>query len=579
MKKIIVALLLVIFKLLLLPNTALASTENKTINSFPYTETFIIKYGNEYIYKLNVKPGQEITATAVFGQIFSDDNYIKQTSGKFGELNPGISHVGSIDFFVDKNTPMIVNGARAHFTTLGGFNQDKVKSTVFKNVWYWKWEKNIYPSLKISYLTASEQSNKNNLFYLGLDNSTFFEKLPGQQYIIKANMPVTLKVIAKNYFDANIIDACNSNECALEIKPGNYIGYLFPNENGPFIKKGEYRSGDEIDIYKLSVKKGDIINLSVNSDKETQAFVLDNLHCNTSCGSSFGKSHLIKGTASKDGYIYLQVKAKEQPPANISRVKYKLDIERNPNFLTNLKSKISKIDTCSWPSFLRWIFNSQCSDETSFMTAEENQATSQDEDCQEEFNESKQTSISESAELLGGLLATGSNNWYNKFKCKDPQSPTIPQKARDMYKLSSRWDPRTNNDYIQCVAFAYMSFNMSNNPINKVSGSAIKFAGKEYVEGILINNNDYKSQFEFFESGKTKDEPRVGDLMIWKDYAPDGHVGIITNISKAVRRIRVYSSNSVNVYDEFKYNIDNSGNVTINNDRTWRPSYWSRKKN
>lgn len=45
---------------------------------------------------------------------------------------------------------------------------------------------------------------------------------------------------------------------------------------------------------------------------------------------------------------------------------------------------------------------------------------------------------------------------------------------------------------------------MADNPITKVQGNAIKFAGKEYKAGILVNNNEYKNQFDIFESGKTR---------------------------------------------------------------------------
>ncbi len=204
--------------------------------------------------------------------------------------------------------------------------------------------------------------------------------------------------------------------------------------------------------------------------------------------------------------------------------------------------------------------------------------TNIDPNCPNPHDENKKYSVAGAAENLGSMLKVGLNSSYNKFKCK-PNSNAIPQKAREVYELSETWNPVKNpEDYVQCIAFAFMTYNMVNNPITKKTGNAISLAGKKYVGGVLVDDNTYTDQFNVYESGKTKELPKVGDLMVWKVYAPDGHVGIITKVSSNLRRIRVYSSNSINIYDEFEYNIDGNNNITINSDRKWRPSYWSRKK-
>jgi len=211
--------------------------------------------------------------------------------------------------------------------------------------------------------------------------------------------------------------------------------------------------------------------------------------------------------------------------------------------------------------------------------------------CSGRHNSNKQYSVSEAALLLSEMLATGTNGWYSKFKCNDPYCEYIPKKVRDVYNLAGNvWNPTGNpNSYVQCIAFVYMAYNMADNPIRKVSGNAITFAGKNWkcygkdwkgdcVDWRLINDSVYSDQFEVFESGESSEVPRVGDLMVW-DNAPYGHVGVVTNVKSNL--LELANSNSDGPIKQYKIQLENGTYVIVTKDRKysgWIPRWWSRKK-
>ncbi len=85
-----------------------------------------------------------------------------------------------------------------------------------------------------------------------------------------------------------------------------------------------------------------------------------------------------------------------------------------------------------------------------------------DTECISSHNENARYDVSGASRKLGELLAIGEKNSYNKFICKDANNAHIPQKARDIYKLTRNWDPKWYpNDYVECVSFVFMSYNMA----------------------------------------------------------------------------------------------------------------------
>lgn len=210
--------------------------------------------------------------------------------------------------------------------------------------------------------------------------------------------------------------------------------------------------------------------------------------------------------------------------------------------------------------------------------------------CPGVHNSAKKYSIGESALLLSELLAKNSRGWYAKFKCVDPYCDYIPTKVKDVYNLAGNvWKPINGNEtYVQCIAFAYMSYNLADNPIRKVSGNAITFAGKDWScysynsEGVcvdwrLINNSVYADQFTVYESGVSDVMPEIGDLMVWQDSAPYGHVGVVVNIDRVRRKITVFNSNSPSTKYDFEYEQAENNELIIKGG-SWKPRWWARKR-
>lgn len=158
-----------------------------------------------------------------------------------------------------------------------------------------------------------------------------------------------------------------------------------------------------------------------------------------------------------------------------------------------------------------------------------------------------------------------------------------------MYTLSNYWNPKYSpTDYVQCIAFAYMAYNMADKPIRKVKGNAIAMAGKDwkcalYQDGKcmnwqLVNNEAYNDQFTVYESGVSTEPPKVGDLMVWKDDPSTGHVGIAVKIVGEF--ISVANSNSNQPIHLFELKKTEYGKYKIQglNGSRWCPDYWSKMK-
>lgn len=212
--------------------------------------------------------------------------------------------------------------------------------------------------------------------------------------------------------------------------------------------------------------------------------------------------------------------------------------------------------------------------------------------CPGVHNSDKRYTVGTAATLIADILAKSSSGYqyYSKFKCADPHCAYIPQKVKDIYKLAgSVWNPDVYpNDYVQCIAFVYMAYNLADNPIRKVRGNAIAFAGKEWkcdnfnenggcaTDWYLVNNNVYADQFTVYESGVSTEMPQVGDVMVWKESAPWGHVGVVVKVDTVRKTITLTNANSKRVTWKFDYTKEDSKITILGN--YWKPDYWARKK-
>lgn len=544
------------------PSVISADTINKTIDSFPYSQHFDLIYGDEYIYELHIKPGQQVNVSAQFGQLYTDNQIIHKTKN----IIPTINHLGSIYFSVDEKQPKLINGAFFSFLTRGGFESDDTESNRFTNTWHWEWEKDPYPAQSLSYLSASKLSNSDNKFYLMMSNSN--NNFNNSSYAVRANLPTELIISLKDFFDANSsTDACNDEKCALEIKPGKFMGYLSPREDGSMTKYTQRRSEDVKDVYKLAVKDKDIIDFSVSSDREI-AVSITGVKCEESCQKDWGKTHHIKGIVDNKKNVFITVSAVPQHPENATILTYSFNVQKNPGILSFIQW-----DRCQLPNFFQKIFKISCSQNRAITSSPMLESQNSKNDvCQGSFNEDAQISIADSAKYLGDLLAKGKDGYYNKFKCQTPYHPLIPLKAREMYTKSTSWDPdKSPDEYVQCVTFVFMAYNMARQPITKLSTTN----GKNFADEKYTGPN---GQFIKYENGQTDVLPQLGDILVWTD-GDYGHVGIVSVIDSY--HIKMFNANTPNLYYRFAYIAKNQKLFLISDSTDITrsaPKYWLHKK-
>jgi surface antigen len=285
------------------------------------------------------------------------------------------------------------------------------------------------------------------------------------------------------------------------------------------------------------------------------------------------------GNGKSDEKLYLRFHnqwsyftALKHPLENINKFRFKITIEKSGNELLAAKCMYLKFV----PNFLYKFLtgNSSCvlaisNNDVTLSKPESNQNLASDyndPDCPQANDETKVYSPSSAAEYLGGLLATGSNNWYNKFKCKDPQNPTIPQKARDVYKWSNTWDPKFNpTNYVQCTTFVTMVYNMAGIQLPKSLGDANNW----------INNTNI---FDVYTSGKDSKSIQEGDIMAWDD-GEAGHVGVVISIKES--QIEIANANSNEKTHDYKWKMVNGKIKILDNDGSdsgWKPDHWMRLK-
>lgn len=161
-------------------------------------------------------------------------------------------------------------------------------------------------------------------------------------------------------------------------------------------------------------------------------------------------------------------------------------------------------------------------------------------------------------------------NSFNKF-IYDPYDSNIPEKAREVYKWSRNWDPENYpENYIECVAFVHMVYNMSGIRLPKGLSHPINWPKRTDI-------------FEIYESSISKELPQSGDIVIWKAHKgnPYGHVGVIVEIDNRRQSLRVANSNSNEKFHSYKFTLDNHSLKILDVDggqNKWRPVYWLRLK-
>ena len=89
--------------------------------------------------------------------------------------------------------------------------------------------------------------------------------------------------------------------------------------------------------------------------------------------------------------------------------------------------------------------------------------------------------------------------------------------------------------------------------------------------------------FDVFESGKSSEIPKVGDIMIW-DATKDnkhGHVGVVSEVRNAIKIFEVSNGNSYKKLHQFYYKSDGSKTYILTEDGQnigWKPRYILRLK-
>jgi hypothetical protein len=292
----------------------------------------------------------------------------------------------------------------------------------------------------------------------------------------------------------------------------------------------------------------------------------------------------IEGNREPNEKLYLKFNSfwsmwslQKHSPASSFKFRFKITIEKSGNEFLAARCRYLKF----LPKFLyNSLTGSRCNSLviTNDNVAADNQdnpnQVSSDPNCPTPHDENKKYSPANAAEYLGTLLATGRNNWYNKFKCSDPQIPAIPQKARGVYSLSTTWNPKYNStDYIQCVSFVFMSYNMAGNPIKKMEGTT---NGKNFVDDKYTGPN---GQFTKYENGKSSTLPQKGDILVWTD-GDWGHAGIVANIQEWNNTIQMTNSNTPSVKYIFNYKTNNNVRIVKRDGEQSRstPNFWIHKK-
>lgn len=224
--------------------------------------------------------------------------------------------------------------------------------------------------------------------------------------------------------------------------------------------------------------------------------------------------------------------------------------------------------------------------------------------CDGVHNSAKNYSKSSAAQLLIGMLKIGPNHLYSQFQCDDPRDSYIPTKAQIIYQKSVTWMPHSDffqhriiNDYLQCVTFVFMSYELAGKPI-------IKQGRTNAADLLAAKYTGPTGQFKKFQSGQATQLPVEGDLLVWSTTAAKnqyGHVGIVleTRIDslatdakknlgvdgkpkKKFGTILVANSNASQLVYEYQYRIDiKTGVVTLDKlSDSWSkvPDYWLQMK-
>lgn len=159
---------------------------------------------------------------------------------------------------------------------------------------------------------------------------------------------------------------------------------------------------------------------------------------------------------------------------------------------------------------------------------------------------------------------------YSQFYL-DFNSQDIPDNIKEMYKKSYNWSPIIYpQDYIECVTFVAMSFNVAGTPIKNLSGDA----------RVWITKTD---EFYVYQSGISIEIPKVGDAIVWAGLNQN-HIAIISDIDTFSKKIKTLNANLLVKEVIYGYDIV-EGKVylksipeTYDYYKSYIPTHWMRKK-
>ncbi|MEI6533649.1 MAG: CHAP domain-containing protein, partial [Candidatus Roizmanbacteria bacterium] len=171
---------------------------------------------------------------------------------------------------------------------------------------------------------------------------------------------------------------------------------------------------------------------------------------------------------------------------------------------------------------------------------------------------------------------------YSRFVLEDPNDEIVPDAIQTIYKKSYNWNPDNYaQDYIECVTFVQMMYEVSGNPIPPLADgnpNGWSSATKKDKDGNTVK------VFDTYTTGVSTELPKVGDAIIWPDSAGSGHVAVITNVvvdptDKTKGEITIAQANMTEVEKEYTYVVNEKTKVITIEKNGWTPTYWLRLNN
>jgi hypothetical protein len=169
-------------------------------------------------------------------------------------------------------------------------------------------------------------------------------------------------------------------------------------------------------------------------------------------------------------------------------------------------------------------------------------------------------------------LIKGPDGWYNNFDDLNAIHPA----AKALLYTQAVWNPDVegNTNYVQCVAFAYMTYVSVGKSKPELDNNPVDWVKKE--DGVNYKTQS-TNQFDIYANGTSTVLPDEGDFMIWDIPSGIGHVAVVINVNQSTKTVTVAQSNTNRKIEEVGYEIDpDSGEITFTSGKI--PINWMHPK-